>query len=62
MWFTDLTGKEHFGIGVGTIVLALNALFSGAVHFWLPLAAASHWRISGFEIQGADLRERLTIA
>jgi len=27
MWFTDLTGKEHFGIGVGTIVLTLNAVF-----------------------------------
>src|SRR5260221_1224476 len=27
MWFTDATGKEHFGIGVGTIVLTLNAVF-----------------------------------
>jgi hypothetical protein len=27
MWFTDATGKEHFGIGVGTIVMALNAVF-----------------------------------
>jgi hypothetical protein len=27
MWFTDATGKEHFGIGVGTIVLSLNAVF-----------------------------------
>ena len=28
MWFKDpLTGKEHFGIGVGTIVLTLNAVF-----------------------------------
>jgi hypothetical protein len=28
MWFTDaLTGKEHFGIGVGTIVMTLNAIF-----------------------------------
>jgi hypothetical protein len=27
MWFTDTTGKEHFGVGVGTIVLTLNALF-----------------------------------
>ena len=25
MWFTDATGAEHFGIGVGTIVLTLNA-------------------------------------
>lgn len=27
MWFTDLTGAKHFGIGVGTIVLTLNAVF-----------------------------------
>jgi hypothetical protein len=27
MWFTDATGKEHFGIGVGTIVMTLNAVF-----------------------------------
>ena len=27
MWFTDATGKEHFGVGVGTIVLSLNAVF-----------------------------------
>jgi hypothetical protein len=26
MWFTDLSGTKHFGIGVGTIVLALNAI------------------------------------
>ena len=38
MWFTDATGKEHFGIGVGTLVLTLNAVFLGAVHFRLPFA------------------------
>lgn len=27
MWFKDEMGKEHFGIGVGTIVLVLNAVF-----------------------------------
>ena len=27
MWFTTLTGKEHFGIGVGTVVMVLNAVF-----------------------------------
>jgi hypothetical protein len=28
MWFTDaLTGKQHFGIGVGTIILTLNVVF-----------------------------------
>jgi hypothetical protein len=62
MWFTDATGKEHFGIGVGTIVLTLNAVFLAMLHFRLPLAAASDRRIPGFEIQGADLRERLTTA
>ena len=30
MWFTDATGQTTFGIGVGTIVLAVNAvLLSG---------------------------------
>jgi hypothetical protein len=33
MWFTDATGKEHFGIGVGTIVLTLNAVFLGLYTF-----------------------------
>ncbi|HVU26562.1 MAG TPA: succinate dehydrogenase [Verrucomicrobiae bacterium] len=27
MWFTDMTGVKHFGVGVGTIVLTLNAIF-----------------------------------
>ena len=27
MWFSDATGARHFGIGVGTIVLTLNAVF-----------------------------------
>jgi hypothetical protein len=34
IWFTDaITGKEHFGIGVGTIVLTLNAVFLGLYTF-----------------------------
>jgi len=33
LWFTDATGKEHFGIGVGTIVLTLNAVFLGLYTF-----------------------------
>jgi len=33
LWFTDLTGKEHFGIGVGTIVMTLNAVFLGLYTF-----------------------------
>jgi hypothetical protein len=27
MWFTDAAGAKHFGVGVGTIVLTLNAVF-----------------------------------
>jgi hypothetical protein len=33
MWFTDAMGKEHFGIGVGTIVLTLNAVLLGLYTF-----------------------------
>jgi hypothetical protein len=34
MWFTDaVTGKEQFGIGLGTIVLILNAVFLGLYTF-----------------------------
>jgi hypothetical protein len=33
MWFTDVTGKEHFGIGVGTIIMTLNAVFLGLYTF-----------------------------
>ncbi len=34
MWFTDLeTGQKTFGIGVGTIVLTLNATFLGGYTF-----------------------------
>ena len=34
MWFTDAaTGATHFGIGVGTIVLTLNALFLAGYTF-----------------------------
>ena len=34
MWFTDAaTGKEHFGIGLGTVVMVLNAVFLGLYTF-----------------------------
>src|SRR5580693_8959207 len=29
MWFTDSLGHKHFGVGVGTIVMILNAVFLG---------------------------------
>jgi hypothetical protein len=33
MWFPDATGRESFGIGVGTLVLAANTLLLGAYTF-----------------------------
>ena len=29
MWFVDLSGQEKFGIGLGTIVLAINVILLG---------------------------------
>lgn len=33
MWFTDVTGVKHFGVGVGTIILTLNPIFLGLYTF-----------------------------
>jgi hypothetical protein len=33
MWFTDATGAEHFGVGIGTIVLALNVILLASYTF-----------------------------
>jgi hypothetical protein len=33
MWFTDALGKKHFGIGVGTVIMVLNATFIGLYTF-----------------------------
>jgi hypothetical protein len=33
MWFTEASGSTHFGIGVGTIVLALNVILLGGYTF-----------------------------
>jgi hypothetical protein len=33
MWFRDLSGSKHFGIGVGTIVLTLNVVLLGGYTF-----------------------------
>lgn len=33
MWFTDPKGAEHFGIGVGTIVMTLNVVFLACYTF-----------------------------
>ena len=47
MWFTDATGAEHFGIGVGTVVLALNVFFLAQLHLRLPFVAAFDRRVPG---------------
>lgn len=33
MWFADESGKAHFGLGLGTIVLILNPIFLGLYTF-----------------------------
>ncbi len=33
MWFTDVTGVKHFGLGVGTVVMILNPIFLGLYTF-----------------------------
>jgi hypothetical protein len=32
-WFTDIAGKGHFGIGVGSLVLTINPILLGAYTF-----------------------------
>jgi hypothetical protein len=49
MWFTDASGTEHFGIGVGTLVLIVERHSPGQLHLRLPFAAASDRRIPGRE-------------
>jgi hypothetical protein len=33
MWFADVSGAKHFGIGVGTVVLAVNVILLGGYTF-----------------------------
>ena len=33
LWFTDASGKKIFGIGVGTLVLAMNVVLLGGYTF-----------------------------
>lgn len=33
LWFTDAAGQTHFGIGIGTIILASNVFFLGGYTF-----------------------------
>ena len=60
MWFTDAAGKEHFGIGVGTIVLTLNALFLAMYTFGCH---SLRHLIGGFldSNPGAEVREGIRL-
>ena len=63
MWFTDpATGKTSFGIGVGTLVLAVNVVSARRLHIRLSFFATSCRWISRsiFEITG--LLQRLSPA
>ena len=62
MWFTDATGKEHFGIGVGTLVLIAERRSPGLYTFGCH---SLRHLIGGFldsKSKAPDLRERLTTA
>ena len=62
LWFADpATGKNSFGIGVGTIVLAINVVLAGRLYLWLSLAAPSDRRISRSALQIANLLPRLRL-
>ena len=56
MWFTNVTsGEVSFGIGVGTLVLALNVIFLGSYtfgcHSLRHIAGGIHDRLSGSQIR-----------
>ena len=62
LWFVDpATGKNSFGIGVGTIVLAINVYLLERLYIRLPLAATSDRRISRSTVKIADLLPRLRL-
>ena len=42
-----------FGIGIGTIVLALNVYLAGRLHVWLSFAAAPDRRLSLINCRGS---------
>ena len=57
LWFTDAaTGEESFGLGVGTLVLAVNVVFLGG--YTLGCHSLRH-AIGGFKIGRASCRERV---
>ena len=62
LWFVDpATGKSSFGIGVGTIVLAINVIFVERLHIRLPLPPTFDRRISRSTCKIASLLSRLRL-
>ena len=62
LWFIDpATGKNSFGIGVGTIVLAINVVLAQRLYIWMPFLAASDRRISRSNFQIASLLSRIRL-
>ena len=62
LWFVDpATGKNSFGIGVGTIVHRDQRVFAWRLHVRLPLAATSDRRFSRSTVKIADLLPRLRL-
>jgi len=43
MWYKDASGVEHFGIGVGSIVLTINVIFAWWLHHGLSCSKAPRW-------------------
>ena len=60
LWFTDASGAEHLGIGVGTLVLTLNVILLGGYTFGCH---SLRHLIGGFwiQIQSTDLRQSLQL-
>ena len=56
-WFTGADGNTHFGVGVGTIVLLLNATLLGCYTFGCHVA---RHQIGGYldRLSGAPIRKR----
>jgi hypothetical protein len=62
LWFSNpATGRESFGIGVGTIVLAINVVLLGGYTFRLPFAPAFNWRISRSTFARANVLSGLSL-
>ena len=58
LWFTDQTGATHFGIGVGTLVLALNVVLLGG--YTLSCHSLRHLVGGGLNLlSGRPVRRRL---